>query len=90
MSEAFQNLSPEGKLQKIHQHIESGHPVPTGWVDWLLNAGYGGTMKAQRDAETQRANRLAAFIREKGLMAEYYAWQDEAEKHEHAAAGQGH
>jgi hypothetical protein len=35
------------------------------------------TLTLQRDAELQRANRLAAFIRERGLTVEYYAWDEE-------------
>lgn len=36
MSEAFDKLSPEGRMQKIKQHLATGHPVPGPWVEWLL------------------------------------------------------
>jgi hypothetical protein len=35
---AFDGLSPEGKLSKIRQHLNSplGYPVPSKWVRWLV------------------------------------------------------
>ena len=32
---AFADLSPEGKRQKLAQHLDTGHPVPAPWVEWL-------------------------------------------------------
>lgn len=33
---AFDQLSDEGKMQKIKAHISEGWPVPAGWVRWLM------------------------------------------------------
>lgn len=33
---AFADLSREGKLTKIRQHLATPHPVPGSWVEWLL------------------------------------------------------
>lgn len=35
MTENFRNLSPEGKLAKITQHLDTGHPVNSEWAKWL-------------------------------------------------------
>jgi len=38
MSNAFPDLTPEGKLQKILHHLDvGGNPVPAPWVEWLLD-----------------------------------------------------
>lgn len=36
MTENFRNLSPEGKLAKIIQHLDTSHPVNSEWAKWLL------------------------------------------------------
>lgn len=38
---AFDELSPEARLQKIVAHVATGHPVPEGWVAWLVQQGFG-------------------------------------------------
>lgn len=36
MSTHFDDLSEEGKIAKIEQHIGGGHPVVSPWVIWVL------------------------------------------------------
>lgn len=37
MATSFADLSREGKLAKIEQHIGGGHPVPEHWVRWVVD-----------------------------------------------------
>jgi hypothetical protein len=36
MTIPFSDLSTEGKLAKLDQHVEGGHPVPSQWVSWIV------------------------------------------------------
>lgn len=33
---AFKDLSREGRIQKIQQHIDMDFPTPAIWVKWLI------------------------------------------------------
>lgn len=60
---AFENLSPEGKLQKIRQHLDgSGHPVPAPWVEWLLANGQDGKPAVDRDEIESRVDGIVAAV----------------------------
>lgn len=37
MADGFQNLTSEGKIAKIAQHVDKGHPVKGEWVSWLVD-----------------------------------------------------
>ncbi|MCV9964821.1 hypothetical protein OIU34_23290 [Pararhizobium sp. BT-229] len=37
MTVSFNDLSAEGKLAKLDQHIAGGHPVPSHWVSWIVD-----------------------------------------------------
>lgn len=37
----FEDLSPEGRMQKIRSHVEGNLRVPGDWGQWLLDVGYG-------------------------------------------------
>lgn len=43
---AFDDLTPEGRLQKIAAHIPTGHPVPEDWVAWLVQQGFGDAIES--------------------------------------------
>jgi hypothetical protein len=57
MSNAFENLSREGKINKIREHLQQpgGYPVPAPWVKWLLSErGYVSTDVVVDAARTTR------------------------------------
>jgi hypothetical protein len=60
---AFADLSPEGKRQKLAQHLETGHPVPASWVEWVL----GETDRLQHLLDTRPAINA-------GLVENYTNW----------------
>lgn len=71
MSDAFENLSREGKTNKIREHLalseKTGYPVPAPWVKWLLEErGYVGTdvvvdaARATREVYKHLATKLGA------------------------------
>lgn len=43
---AFEDLTPEGRMQKIVAHIETGHPVPSEWASWLVSQGFGKSVES--------------------------------------------
>lgn len=61
-------------LRHIAQHAKDARELVRASVGATVRAG----LEAQRDAECARANRLAAFVREKGIQAEYLDWIDGA------------
>jgi len=72
MSGAFTDLSPEGRMQKIREHVATGHPVPSYWVEWLLER-----MDKARGAvpATKTSRQRAAAVRERlgiGNMSDFF------------------
>jgi len=72
MSGAFPDLSPEGKMQKIREHVATGHPVPSYWVEWLLDR----MDKAPASAPVTKTSRQRAIaVRERlgiGSMSDFF------------------
>ncbi|WP_327210127.1 hypothetical protein [Rhizobium leguminosarum] len=55
MTGSFTNLSVEGKLAKIAQHVDTGHPVKSEWVRWLLDEFEDGRLGVPEDGSHEHA-----------------------------------
>jgi hypothetical protein len=55
MSEKFSNLSAEGKLAKLEQHLDGPHPIPADWVQWVVDAFIPGEVWPQNPSRIETA-----------------------------------
>jgi hypothetical protein len=84
MTKSFSDLSTEGKLAKLEQHVAGGHPVPSQWVSWIVN----GFVPADRwpsdprDVKTafadlddaQKLEKIAYHLHEGSIPASWVEW----------------
>jgi hypothetical protein len=84
MTTAFSELSIEGKLAKLAQHIAGGHPVPSQWVSWLVNGfvpsdiwpvGLGEELPAFANLDdSQKLAKIAYHLHEGTIPAYWVEW----------------
>nr|WP_250807462.1 hypothetical protein [Neorhizobium tomejilense] len=84
MSTAFSDLSTEGKLAKLEQHVAVGHPVPSEWVSWIIrefvptdawpsNPTEIVTAFAELD-DNDRLHKIARCLHERTIPASWVEW----------------
>ncbi len=84
MTIPFDDLSTEGKLAKLEQHIAGGHPVPSAWVSWIVDnfvpsdawpTAPGDVRTAFRDLDdTQKIEKIARHLPEGFIPASWVEW----------------
>lgn len=87
MSKAFSDLSTEGRLAKLEQHLSGGHPVPSQWVSWIVDQFVPGDVwPSEPNAvtaafanldESQKIEKIAYHLREKDIPASWVKWLSE-------------